>query len=465
MFVGELSQGRTVSTQRVQQTHWLEYSVPGMVGCIMLVASFLPWLKSPFGEGYSAWKLTIDPGWQFPTCVVCNYGMLSLICACYCLYLAYANWKANEIGNASYSCASAGLLCLMPVLLFFLQYLLLDFNALSQLAQQKNQMLLVQGHFGYPAALDFFPLQPFTIDISSIEGRFQLLVDQLQGGILVPVVCACLLFDYRTLKRASAIKRRPLPIWMSGVVGMFLLLFFIMLAGAIGWIVCESVAGEAAAQGNNIGSLQWMDRAAFVNPSLDRAIFYHIERGQVLYMQHPEQQNDDARAYVASLFAGQYDYQDAYVHLQASGQTNTVSAWVRDDMSSIFEHLIEHVKPVPVLFTSTNSNATSIAQRGSAALPWLQLLIRTDPGNVYSQYVTGRIDYDLHDNVQCNDRMAAALQLSADADFQSSVYTYMALCEAGMGNYARERLYLLQAVQFDPAYRNNTARQEISGLR
>jgi hypothetical protein len=458
MIVHKLSKHGTGNTQ------WLEYSLPAAAGCIMIIASLLPWLRSPFGDSYSAWKLTIDPGWHIPTGVF-NYGILCLYCACYCLFLAYANWKASRTGDAFYGCASAGFLCIMPIVLFSLQYLWLDFNMMSLLAQQKNQMLLVQGHFGYTAGPDFFPLQPFTIDISTIQGRFQLLIDQLQGGLLVPVACACLLFEYRSLNRSSGIRRRPMRIWMIGIASIILLLFLTMLTGAIGWLVCESVAGEAMAQGNYIGSLQWMDRATIFNPSLDRAIFYHIERGQVLHMEHPDQQSDDSRAYIALLFSEQYDYQDAYLQLQTIEQTDGISSWVKDDMSSMFEHLIEHVKPAQVQYIPLSLNATSVTQQDSAALPWLRLLFNNDTGNVYGQYILGRIDYDLHDYAQCNDRMVLALHLSSDADFQSSTYTYMALCEAGMGNYADERLLLLQAIQLDPAFRNNTARQELSGLR
>ena len=41
----------------------------------------------------------------------------------------------------------------------------------------------------------------------------------------------------------------------------------------------------------------------------------------------------------------------------------------------------------------------------------------------------------------------------------------MALSDGRMGDYALERVLLLQAVQLDPTYRNNVARQELSGLR
>jgi hypothetical protein len=60
--------------------------------------------------------------------------------------------------------------------------------------------------------------------------------------------------------------------------------------------------------------------------------------------------------------------------------------------------------------------------------------------------------------------MIAVTQISSNADIQSSAYTYMALSDAGQGNVVEERMLLFKAVELDPNYHNNTAREELSGL-
>jgi tetratricopeptide (TPR) repeat protein len=439
-----------------------EYIVPAIAGCIIAGASFLPCLRNPLGKAISAWNLPVDLGWQVQIGIF-NYGVLYLCCACYCFFLAYANWKSGMTKNTRYSLASAGLLCIMPFMLFLLQYLFLDFQVLSLLAQQKNQMTLIQGHYGYKAGSELFPLQSFNIDISTIQGRFQLLIDQLQFGIFVPLISGWLLLDYRSMKRPLAIKRQSINAWMGGVMGIFFLLFLTMLIRAIGWNVCENMAAEAIAQGNYGNSLQWLDRAVFFDPSLDNVAFYHLERGQALHLEYPDQQSNDSHAYTASLLAAQNDYQDAYLQLVPIWQSHKSTSWVVEDLSNVLEHLSETAKPTVV--KDLPLNAQNISQQDSAAFPWVQLLIHIDPENIYGRYILGRIDCSLQDYVLCNIQLASTLQLSSDADFQSSVYTYMALSDAGIGNYAQERILLLQAVQLDPNYRNNTARQELSGLR
>ena len=61
--------------------------------------------------------------------------------------------------------------------------------------------------------------------------------------------------------------------------------------------------------------------------------------------------------------------------------------------------------------------------------------------------------------------MLSVIALSSDPDIRSSAYTYLALSSESEGNYVQARDYLFKAQDFDPAYRNNTAREEISGLR
>ena len=60
--------------------------------------------------------------------------------------------------------------------------------------------------------------------------------------------------------------------------------------------------------------------------------------------------------------------------------------------------------------------------------------------------------------------MTKVIQLSRNADIQSSAYTYIGLSIAGQGNVVDARKFLFQATKLDPAYHNNTAREELSGL-
>ncbi len=83
---------------------------------------------------------------------------------------------------------------------------------------------------------------------------------------------------------------------------------------------------------------------------------------------------------------------------------------------------------------------------------------------MYGEYLVGRIQYDLHDYTGCTEQMVRVIELTSNRDVQSSAYTYMALSDAGKGDYLEERTLLFKAEQLDPNYYNNTARQELSGL-
>lgn len=98
------------------------------------------------------------------------------------------------------------------------------------------------------------------------------------------------------------------------------------------------------------------------------------------------------------------------------------------------------------------------------ALPWLQRLQQVDPSNIYAQYLSARIQFDLHNYELCKEEMYSAIQISKNPTVLSSAYTYIALSDAQEGNYADSRLMLLKAATLDPAYYNNTAREQLSGL-
>ncbi|MFL5662867.1 MAG: hypothetical protein ACJ8BW_16190, partial [Ktedonobacteraceae bacterium] len=42
----------------------VDYIIPALTGCLMLVASMLPWLKDAVTGDFSAWQLPVDLGWQ-----------------------------------------------------------------------------------------------------------------------------------------------------------------------------------------------------------------------------------------------------------------------------------------------------------------------------------------------------------------------------------------------------------------
>jgi tetratricopeptide (TPR) repeat protein len=92
------------------------------------------------------------------------------------------------------------------------------------------------------------------------------------------------------------------------------------------------------------------------------------------------------------------------------------------------------------------------------------MMIQVDPANVYAQYLAGRVYYDLHDFNKSATHMLIVLPLTHNTDLQSSAYTYIALSQLQQGQTAAARTLLLKAVELDPDYSNNTAREELSGL-
>lgn len=433
--------------------------VPAIAGCTMLIASFLPWLRTPFGQSFSAWQLPLDLGFQT---AFLNYGLLCLGSACYSFFLAVSNWNAVREGKEPYRSMSAAWLCLMPIVLFLLQYVYLDFGAISLLAQQKTQMLLIQGHYGYNVGPDLFPLTGLTVDIESVQGRFQLLVDQMRVGTLVPFLSIWMLLDYKWLFRHPSFKKRLLRPWMRGVLALSGLVLIVMFVRAAGWAACMKLAANDTSPGSQEDALQWLDRALFFDPSLNQVAFYHIERGQVLHVLYPNRQSDDSRTYLIAFFIQKKDYAGAYRQLLPVWQKNHTTPWVVEEMSNLIERRIEYIGPAQVAYLP--KDVLAVVQSDNLALSWLHILMQTDPQNLYGQYMLGRIAYDLHDYASCKSIMLQIMPRAHNADFESSIYTYIALSEAGMGNYASERVFLLDAVQLDPTYRNNTAREELSGL-
>jgi tetratricopeptide (TPR) repeat protein len=445
-----------------------QYYVPVAAGSLMVCASVLPWLNDPLGKANLAWNLPVDIGWQFHIDVF-NYGVLCLLCACCSFAAAVANWNIfRQRHSFSRWSGLAGCLCLLPVLLFLLQYLFADLDGINQLAQHRVQMLLIQRHFGYAVALPLIPLDPRAFSASTLQMRLELLVDQLSIGLFLPIVSAWLLIETQRRSPTGVAKERRRS---TRIIGWLLLaLAFVVVFGrAPASVVCEYQAKVLLAQGNYAQALQWLDKAVALNPLLDRMTYYHVQRGEALYSLQPGQQSDEIRFYLASSYLQRRDNLNAYRELYVVWQTHRGVPWITDEMSTLLTNLTENLGPL----SSTRGGGFNVRvitpqaeqKYDEAALAWLQIMSYADPANVYSRYMIGRIDYDLGNYTACGSQMAQVIALSRNADIQSSAYTYMALSDAGQGNYINERSLLLQAVALDPAYWNNTAREELSGLR
>ncbi len=432
-----------------------------LAGCLMLASSFLPWLRSPFGQAYSAWQLRVDTGWLTQTGFL-NYGVLCLICALAVFWAAYIARRSygKALRPRGRGADVAGcILCLAIISLFLAQYLLNDLPAIDQLAQQKNQMLLISGHFGYTHTPEMFPLKAPGIDISDMGTRFQLLVDQLQAGVFFLIPALCLMLDIRATKRAASPRSRSARALLIGG----LLLFILLITGrAFAGMIVQNLADDAMSQGDYVGALQWLDRAVFFDPEIIQESSYHIQRGQAEYFLYPSRQSDDSRAFVASLLVQEKDYQGAYQLLSVSWQSNKSSSWLLDQVSSALENLAESAHPAKLQYLPQKPQ--TVVAKDSAALPWLRVLAQIDPGNVYAQYMLGRIDYDLQEYLASKAELLNSLQFDSDEAYQSSVYTYVAFSDYKVGDYVEGRSVLLRAIQLDPEYRNNVARNAASGL-
>src|SRR5450631_309070 len=153
-----------------------------MVGCSLLCASILPWLKDPLGAVYSSWQLPLYPGWPYHIAFL-NYGMLCTFFALYVLLHAFADWQSHRKYNYFvYGRRITRFIPIIPVLLFLFQYLCADVSALALLATHERQMLLMQMYFGYKGDNQIIMLNPLTLNISTLWAKLQLLLNCLSYG-------------------------------------------------------------------------------------------------------------------------------------------------------------------------------------------------------------------------------------------------------------------------------------------
>lgn len=458
-------------SKRIQQNlahpYWLSRRTILLLfaSCLMLCESAIPWLKDPLGSTSNAWQLPVDIGWGFHISVL-NYGLLDLFCALYVFLLALTYLR--PFPGSRYIAGryrTAALLCLLPVFLFFLQYLCADMPAIARLAQRDIQGLLIRSHFGYKSGLQLIRLAPLTLDISTLQGRLLLLLDQGTAGLLLPCICACLLVECRRLDPASARKKirqggsksgwRSYRFWLLSV-GLLVLL--VVLGRAPASVLCQYQARSLLSSGDYSAALRWLDAAKFLNPSLEQVSFYHREVGQALYFLNPREESADSSTYLAYAYRQQNDVIGSYQQLFQFWRNSQRPSWLTDELDTSLVDIVEGLNPL-------ESRPANQVKNEAASLLWLRLLMQLDPANAYGHYMTGRILYNFQDFTGSITQMNSLIQGNSEADILSSAYTYVALSKAGQGDFAGERILLLHAVTLDPNYYNNTARRELSGLR
>lgn len=473
--------------------------VPLLAGVVVLVAGFLPWVVEPLQSPVSAWQIPVDAGWQIRFGII-NYGLLCLLCALYLFIIAYWAWKwviapgSYRVSSSSLarSCLVAACLCCIPVGLWVWQYLVVDLGSIVQLMRQETQYLLATQHFDdYTVVSPLIPItNPLAFDPLSLSGRFILLVDQLGTGPFLPLCSAVLLvvarklfidsiaradFSYPVFPTSAGtdLSRPPLHIPNDStdainrslrsrfvkVIGFVIILLLVFVFGRAPLaLVCNYQAQHALYAGDYVGAYRWFGYASELNPDFELLSSYHIARGQAWYFLHPLQDSIDGRAYLASAYLEQKDYLSAYQELKRAWQSGDHAPWLADEMSTILTQLA--IVSLPPTYVTLQRPA-----KDSAALFWLNQLLDVDPHNVFGLYMVGRIQYDLHNYSQSEEAMRRVIALSQSENIQSAAYTYLALSSDGQGDYVDARALLLQAVSLDPKYRNNTAREELSGLR
>jgi hypothetical protein len=240
-------------------------------------------------------------------------------------------------------------------------------------------------------------------------------------------------------------------IWAGGV------LFVLALSRAPLAMLCEHEASSLLAEGSYSSALNWLNVAALLNPSLEQVAHYHIERGQALYFQYNDESSADSRAYLAFTYRQQNNDLSAYQQLYAAWRAYPGTPWIKDELSITLAKLAEFIHPLygSPLLRPINDDSV---------LPWLELLVEVDPTSVYGHYVVGRIQYDLHNYAASIAQMNIVAGLSSNSDIRSSAITYLALSAGGQQRFIDERNLLYKALEFDPNYRNNTARETLSGL-
>ena len=437
--------------------------MPVLAGSVLGVASLLPWLRDPLGKQFSAWKLPVVMGWQLRSSGF-NYGLLCCSEALFAFWIALRAWKSLRTEKRvstkplAICCTIASLLALLLPTFFLAQYLYTDMTSVAQLTNHEMQAQLIKAKLGYGSAVQMLPIETISFDPITQRGRITLLLDQIGCGSFLSLAGALMLLIscwlFRQPMQSSHIGKQWVIIWGSG----FIFTLLILLGPAPAALICNYQAQRLLAQGGYAKALKWLDRAGKLNPSLDQLPSYHIERGQAWYFLHPDQPIADSQVYLAAFYRQRNDLLASYQQLLAARQHALADQWVLDEFAVTLERLAEVSHPL-------NGAPRLRMNREVSSLNWLYLLSQADPRNVYAHYLIGRIAYDLQDYNQCEVQMLTVLNIEQEDGIKSSAYTYLGLSHFGQGDLAAGHQDLLKAESLDPSYRNNTAREELSGLR
>jgi tetratricopeptide (TPR) repeat protein len=427
----------------------------------MLGASVLPWLKDSAGTGYTAWNVAVDIGWQFSNSLF-SYGLLCVCWAIFAFFITYRQWQAHKDIHMVLpwyvrSFTTLGMCCLAPLLLFIWQYLFVDVHEVDVLAQHDVQILLIRLHLGYSVPGQVLPVSPFAVSNATFLGRLEIVLNHLSVGLLGVGASALVAIGSQRFFRSTK-KHINVREVIGLIVGVLLLI--IIFGRAPGALVCEYQAKQELAEGDYSEALQWLDAARTMNPQLEEVPYYHRELGQAWTALYPGEQSPDSYVYLAYIDRSQQNYLGAYHELLSIWQKpqERVPGWVVDEMSITLEQLAE----APQLHSILSTQRT--LEVDLTALPWLQILSQIDNTNVYSAYVAGRIYYVQRSYDDCQAQMRNVIHQSKNAYVLSSAYTYLALSMDRQGNASAARQMLFEALQLDPYYHNNTAREELSGL-
>ena len=441
-------------------------------GMLLILASVLPWLKEPLGDILSAWQIPVYVGWPLRLPVL-NYGLLCIVGALLVFVAAAASapllpTKLSAVIPLFVKRRLKGfyhliaIYCLLISLLFCLQYLFLDIRSIEQLAQNKVQSLLIMRHWGYHLVPQAMPINPFDMDSNPFMSHLALLVDQGSFGIVMPALAAVVLL--RASQHVVVIEppaytgsRRR---WIG--IALFILVVLCLLGRVPIALFCESMADTGLRGGDYAKASRWLDRALAFDPALNEVASYHVQRGQIDYFVFHDTQGQDSLAYSASVAYQGKKYREAYEDLFQIWQRHPTTPWIAAEFDMVMMRSIEGMRPLQFGVTSTDFEAS--IQADNRSLSYVQVLLQVNPSSVYAHYVQGRINCDLKFYLECTREMQKVAALTANKDMQSNAYTYMGLSEAGQGDYITSRAFLLKAVQLDPYYCNNTARQELSGL-
>jgi len=403
----------------------LMWIMPLVAGFITLLASIMPWLRDALQGDSSAWNVPVNFGWQFQLQPF-SYGLLCFCCACFAFFVAYAHWRPFR-GSMYFvqKQVIAGLLYLVPVFLFLFQFILADTVGIDMLARHLIQLQLIEHHFGYDYPVQLLSINPFTFDTATIGDRVRLLIDSSSIGVLLPLISAWMLIDYKRffMKLPQPITSKRYKNHIKFILTGGMLLCFVLLSRALLATLSEYQAKAALATGNYTKALQWLDFAHTFNPALEQVYYYHVERGEASYFLYPQLQTDDIRAYLAFNDTQQGDNLDAYQQLLAMWKQHSTTSWIVNEMDYTLEKLSEFAQPLKGVEQRRPIN-------DDTALPWLELLVQVDNSTVYGHYVEGRIQYDLHNYSECMKQMAMVIHMSSISEVQSSAYTYIALREA-----------------------------------